>query len=156
MSFRIVALAPDPFVELGRRSDAELARRHAHRMVADESDSYPCRVSLRYAQAGEELLLLNFAHQDADSPYRARGPIFVRVGAPGLQLAPGEVPSLVRRALLSVRGYTRAGWIEFAAVTAGRAVEESIARAFARAGVDYLHLHFARPGCFLCRVDRVQ
>jgi hypothetical protein len=154
MSFQIVPLAPEPFVALSRLTEVELAHPHAHRMIADVPESYPCRVSLLYAEPGDELLLLNFEHQGADSPYRARGPIFVRAGQPSARPAPGQVPPLVRRALLSVRGYGPEGWIEFAEVIEGRDLEATIARAFKSPGVEYLHLHFARPGCYLCRVDR--
>jgi hypothetical protein len=154
MSFQIVALPAEPFGALANLDAAELAQLHVHRMSADEPDSYPCRVSLRYADPGDELLLLNHEHQSANSPYRARGPIFVRVGHSTASVAPGEVPSMLRKALLSVRGYGSEGWIEFADVCEGRDLEATIVRAFKSPGVDYLHLHFARPGCYICRVER--
>jgi hypothetical protein len=36
----------------------------------------------------------------------------------------------------------------------GQDVESLIRRLFADPGIAYLHIHFARPGCFACRVDR--
>jgi len=155
MSFQFVALPADLFGAVSQCDDAELARRQAHRIQADAPASYPCRVSLRHAETGDAMLLLNHEHQSANSPYRARGPIFVRVGKPTARLAAGEVPVMLRAALLSVRGYGEEGWIEFADVTDGRELEATIARAFKSPGVSYLHLHYARQGCYICRVDRV-
>jgi hypothetical protein len=40
-------------------------------------------------------------------------------------------------------------------VIEGRLLEELIGRFFANDAVTYLHLHFARPGCYAARVDRV-
>lgn len=154
MSFQIVALAAETFSELAQLDDANLARRHAHRLTADAPSSYPCRVSLRYAERGDPLVLLNYAHQTAESPYRASGPIFVRTAQPTARFERSEVPDMLRSALLSVRGYGAEGWIEFADVTEGRDLETTIARAFKIPGVDCLHPHYARHGCCLCRVER--
>ena len=154
MSFQIVPLAAEAIAPLASLDDAALAERHAHRLTADAPQSYPCRVSLRYAERGDALLLLNYAHQTAASPYRASGPIFVRTGKPTAQFERGEVPDMLRGALLSVRGYSAEGWIEFADVAEGHALEAKIARAFKSPGVDYLHLHYARHGCYVCRVNR--
>ena len=57
------------------------------------------------AEPGDELLLLPFEHQPANSPYRASGPIYVKVGASQRTLAPGEVPESVRRRQISLRAY---------------------------------------------------
>ncbi len=40
-------------------------------------------------------------------------------------------------------------------VVEGGEIEALIARFFARADVSYLHVHYARRGCYACRVDRV-
>jgi hypothetical protein len=156
VSFQFVPLAAESFSEIAQLDDAALVRRHAHRLTADAPSSYPCRVSLRYAERGDPLLLLNYAHQTAASPYRASGPIVVRTTQPTARFEPGEVPDMLRAALLSVRGYGPEGWIEFADVTEGRDLEATIARTFKSPGVDYLHLHFARHGCYVCRIDRTR
>lgn len=156
MSFQIVPLAAEAIAEFVQLDEAELAQHHAHRLTADAPSTYPCRVSLRYAERGDPLLLLNYAHQTAASPYRASGPIFVRITQPTAHFEPGETPDMLRSALLSVRGYGPEGWIEFADVTEGRELEATIARAFKSPGVDYLHLHHARQGCYVCRVDRTR
>jgi hypothetical protein len=64
MAFRIVGLDPAPFKPLFALSDAALAAIGALRVVADDP-RMPCRVSMAHAAPGEELLLLNHAHQPA-------------------------------------------------------------------------------------------
>jgi transcriptional regulator len=41
-----------------------------------------------------------------------------------------------------------------AEVVEGAEVEAMIERLFARQDVAYLHIHYARRGCYACRVDR--
>src|SRR5205085_4201541 len=77
MSFRVLGLSPEPFRPLFALSDAELLFMGARRVVADNV-LMPCRVSLEHARPGEELLLLHFEHQPANTPYRAGHAIYVR------------------------------------------------------------------------------
>ncbi len=156
MSFRIVGLAPEPFAPLFSLDDAALAARGARRRVADAKPGFPCRVSLEDAEPGEEVLLLRWEHHATDSPYRGAGPIYVRRNAGrAFRGAPGEVPDMLRRRLLSVRAYDAAGMMTAADVTEGRGIEETIAALFANPAAAYLHVHNAKPGCFACRVDRI-
>ncbi len=153
-SFQIVGIDPAPFEPLFALDDAQLRARGAERRIADEHPGFPCRVSLEDAQPGDELLLLSWQHQGADSPYRASGPIFVRRGARTARLAPGEVPPYVTRRLISVRGYDAAHLIVAAEVVEGSGAEAAIVAMFARADVAYIHLHNAKRGCFSCCVLR--
>ena len=77
MSFRITGLPAEQFQSLFAMSDAELAQRQARRVTAD-GPGYPCRVSLTDAAPGDELILLHYQHQDADTPFRASHAIYVR------------------------------------------------------------------------------
>ncbi len=156
MTFLFRGLAPQPFQSLFTEDDAALAARGILRAHADDDSSYPCRVSLMPARTGEELLLLSYEHQPAHSPYHASGPIFVRRDAAEAAFAPGVVPPLVAVRLLSVRAYDAADHIASAEVVEGSEVAPLIDAMFADAGVRYLHIHYARRGCFACRVDRVQ
>ena len=113
----------------------------------------PCRVSLTDAAPGERLILVNYEHQPAQSPYRSNGPIFVREAA----IEPyngAEVPPVVHTRLVSLRAYDAAGMMVDAEVVEGREVEPVLARLFAREDAAYIHVHNARRGCFSCRVDR--
>lgn len=153
-SFQIVGLPHSPFAALFELSDGALAARGAVRRVADTNPGYPCRVSLKDAEIGDELLLLPYEHHSADSPYRANGPIFVRRGATQRRLAPGELPPYVTRRLISVRAYDAAGMMVDASVQKGVELRPEIERLLANSKVACLQLHNAKPGCFSCQVDR--
>lgn len=154
MSFQIHPLPLETFTPLFTLDDEELRARGAKRYVADRRPGFPCRVSLVDAEPGERVILVPFPHQDADSPYRASGPIFVREAAHQSAFGVDDVPELLRLRVLSIRAYDADALMVDADVVDGRDVESLIQRLFAEPGVAYLHIHFARPGCFACRVDR--
>jgi len=154
MNFQIAPLSLKEFLPLFELSDAELAKRGARRMIADANPGFPCRVSLEDAEVGERVILLNYTHQPTDSPYRATGPIFVREKAAEARLDPGEIPAVVQRRTISVRGYDVEGMMKNAQVVEGRALAEMVDEFFADNRIAYLHLHNAGAGCYSCRVDR--
>ena len=153
MKFRFQGLSVAPFAPLFALSDAELVARGMRRMIADEKPGFPCRVSLEEAEPGERVLLTNFEHQPAHSPYRATGPIFVRENA-GAAYDGTDVPPVLRPRLLSLRAYDRDGMIVEADAVPGDDVEVALARLFARDDTVYIHIHYAKRGCYACRVDR--
>jgi hypothetical protein len=155
MTFRISALPPAPFAPLFELSDEALAARGGVRRVADKSPGFPCRVSLRDAEPGETMLLVNFEHQPARSPFRSTHAIYVRRGAVQAHPAPGEVPEMLGRRLLSVRAFDDAGMLLDADVVEGRELEPVVASLLGAREAAYLHVHLARPGCYAARVDRV-
>jgi len=156
MNFQVSALPRTLFEALFALDAAQLKERGARRYIADRKPGFPCRVSLADAEPGEVVLLVPFRHQPSDSPYRATGPIFVRESA--RQSSPGrnEVPEQLRRRLLSLRAYDDDGLMIDSEGADGREVEPAIDRLFANPNARYLHVHFASPGCYACRVDRAQ
>jgi len=154
-SFQVVPLSREQFENLiGAGSDV-LRTFGACRLVADAPSGYPCRVSLTDARVGETLLLLPFAHHDVDSPYRASGPIYVRENATTARPQVGEIPEMLRkRALLSVRAYNGEGWLIGCDVVPGADLDTAIQAFLADEEVDYVHLHNARPGCYLAKIVR--
>lgn len=154
MNYQLRGLDPalfEPFFDL---DDATLAERGMRRVRADQPVGYPCRISLEDAPVGEELLLLPFTHQGGTTPFRASGPIFVRRGQRAAARVVNELPVALTLRPLSVRAYDGADEMVDADVVDGREAAALIERYLARADVAYLHLHFARRGCFACRVDR--
>jgi hypothetical protein len=154
MSFRISGLPASQFAPLFPLSDEELAHHDAVRVVADQHPGFPCRVSLKDAEIGERLLLLNYEHLPVASPYRSRHAIYVRESATDARLAVDEVPEQLRIRLLSVRAFDARGMMKAADVTAGTTLETVIEQLFADPAVEYLHIHNAKPGCYAARVDR--
>ena len=154
MSFQIHALSPAPFAPLFAMSDDELRSRLATRITVDAKPGYPCRVSLADAEIGETVILVNFEHQPADSPYRASHAIFVREHAGQAFPAAGSVPEALASRLISVRAFDDKHFLVNADVVDGSRLSESIPAMFQDPEVAYLHLHHAKPGCFAARVTR--
>ena len=154
MTFQITALDPTPFAPLFPLSDAELAARGARRVVADSHPGFPCRVSLEDAAIGETLILANHAHLVGNTPYAATHTIYVREHAVRATPAPGEVPEVLRRRLLSVRAYDAAAMMVDAEVLEGEGLAPHLEALFACPDVAFVHLHNARPGCFAAAVTR--
>jgi hypothetical protein len=154
--FQLSGLPEQDFAPLFDLDDAQLATRFIQRVTADSDSGYPCRVSLADAAVGDELLLLPFEHLSAATPYRASGPIFVRRGVQKRTLAPGELPAYVTTRLISLRAYDASDRMIDAEVCQGSALAEAIPRHFDNNDIAYLHLHTAKRGCYLCRVDRIR
>jgi hypothetical protein len=104
MSFQIIALDHHLFTSFFEMSDAELADNMAVRRTATAKPGFPCRVSLADAEIGDELILVNYEHQNNASPYRAAHAIFVRKGVEQAQPSVGEVPELFCTRALSLQG----------------------------------------------------
>lgn len=156
MTFRITSLPLAPFQPLFALDDAALEAIGARRMVADAPHSAPCRVSLADAEPGEALILLNHRHlDDPSSPYRSEGPVFVREAAVEARPAPGVVPDMLSRRLLSVRAYDADWMMTDADVVEGADLIARLGQWFADARVARIHLHTARRGCFMAAAERV-
>ena len=158
MSYRIEGLAPAPFRALFSLDDAALAERHITRSIVTEAHSAPCRVSLADADEGDEVVLFSHTHLDVDSPYRAAGPIFVRRRAveetDDPRVLVGCVPDVLARRLLSVRGYDAKSRIHLSEVCDGKALGAQIETLFGIDEIAFLHVHYARNGCYAARVER--
>jgi hypothetical protein len=155
MPFRYIGLPRAQFEPMFAMSAAELGARGARRMIADEKPGFPCRVSLADAEPGEQLLLLSFAHQDAESPYKASGPIFVRENAREPYDSDRIPPVFEAGRLLSARAYDATGTMIDADVTQSNDLEALLSKLFASDETDYVHVHYARRGCFAARVERL-
>ncbi len=153
MNYTLHGLEPALFQPLFGLDEEALAARGMRWMDVDAPVGYPCRISLEDAPIGERVLLLPFEHQDGRSPYRASGPIFVRPGIRKSRRITGELPPYLTRRLLSVRAYDAAHLMVDADVVEGVSAAPLIERYLARDEVAYLHLHFAKRGCYACRVD---
>jgi hypothetical protein len=154
MDFRIQGLSPEPFTPLYGLSDDELANRNAKRYVAHTTPGFPDRIELRDAEPGERLILVNYVHQPAATPYQASHAIFVLEGADKSYDSVNQVPDVLRRRLLSIRAFDSAQWLIAADVCDGRALETTVQTLLARPEVAYLHAHYAKPGCYAARIER--
>lgn len=154
MNYMVSGVSPDSFRPFFDLPDEALAAKGISRCIA-EDDQYPCRVSLAHAAKGEELLLLSYEHQAANSPYRAKGPIFVRKVANAAAQISNQLPQPFLTRLLSVRAYDKDDAIIEAEVVDGNEAEALIIKLLAKQNVAYIHVHYARRGCYAGRIDRV-
>ncbi len=152
--FQVVALDPAPFRPLYGLDSRALAGHGAEAQRVDRSPGFPCRVSLADAALGETVLLLSHEHLAGATPYRARHAIFVRDGAERATPAVGEWPEVLARRLLSVRAFDARDRLVAADVTGGRQAPALVEWLLGQAAVRFLHVHNARHGCYLARVER--
>jgi hypothetical protein len=156
LPIRVESLGPAPFAAFFELPDADLLSLGMRRVLAphDPGIGYPCRISLEFARAGEELLLLNYRHLDMPStPYRAEGPIFIRRQA--FSYAATEAyPEIILQREMSVRAYDREGIMVEADLAAKGDLKALTETWLARPDVEHVDFHSARRGCFFCRIRR--
>ena len=154
VNFQFVALDKSEFVSFSDFTDEELSNFNARWVVADTTPGYPCRVSLQNAEIGERVLAISYCFQNADSPYRASGPIFVREIAETARPSINEIPKMLIDSLLSVRAYNSTNSLIASDVVEGTNLESVITSQLSDSSVDYLHVHYAKHGCFNSAVFR--
>jgi hypothetical protein len=155
MTFIISNLPAEDFAALSQMTETELEARNILQMCADTSFGYPCRVSLEDAKQGEIVYLLNYVHQDTQGPFRASHAIYIRENAKPANLTAGEIPIAMKNRILSVRGFDRDHLMVAAELVDGKELAPLIESFWKNKDVAYLHIHYAKPGCFAARVNRV-
>jgi len=154
MSFIVTGLPVETFQPPFGLSDDALAEHGALRVTADDG-RFPCRVMLEDAAAGQSLLLVNYQHQDALTPYRSNYAIYVSEAARETRrLGVGELPPVLRGRPIAVRAFDEAGMLVGAELALADDVAAAIGRRFSDPAAAYLHAHNAAYGCFAARIDR--
>jgi len=153
MTFRLRGLDAAPFQPLFTLDEAALKDRQAVRQTADAQPGFPCRISLTDAPVGADVILVNYEHQSADTPYRSRHAIYVREGEETYD-AIDQVPEQLRIRTLSLRAFDDRGFIRAADLVAGTALETAVERFLADPAVAYVQAHFAKFGCYAARIER--
>jgi hypothetical protein len=154
MSFQITALPADRFAPLFALSDEALVEHLAIRVTATSKPGFPCRVSLKDAEVGEELILVNHQHQGEASPYRATHAVYVRKDAEPARPPVNAVPEMLRGRMLSLRAFDAAGMIVGTDLADGEQLPAALEQLLAESSAAYVHIHFAKPGCYAARADR--
>jgi hypothetical protein len=109
---------------------------------------------MRDAEPGETVLLLNYIHQPADTPYRASHAIFICEGAIDTYDRVNEIPEVMQLRLLSLRAFGADHMLLDADVVMGSESPAIIERLFANPAVAYIHAHNAKQGCYSGRIER--
>ena len=155
MSFQVSPLPAEDFSALYGLSDDVLAGLGVIASTADAMPGFPCRVSLRDAEPGERVLLLNYEHQKAQTPFRASHAVYVIDGAKEAHPQIDEVPKQLASRLLSVRAFSTEHLMVNADVVEGEKASELFEKMLADRRTSYLQVHYARQGCYAARIDRV-
>lgn len=153
MTYRIKGLEPAPFAPLFELDDAQLAARGMTRMTVD-TPNFPCRISLRDCEIGDEVILLNHVSHDGDNPYRASHAIFVSRSAREPAEYADSVPPALDRRILSLRAFDEQGMMVDAALAQPGEADPAIRRLLANPAATHIDAHNAIRGCFAARIDR--
>lgn len=154
MTYKISGLDPAQFAHLIALSEEELARHGATRMIADARPSFPCRIQLDDAKAGESLLLVNHVSHEGNNPYRASHAIFVSESASEAAVYEDEIPPALARRILSLRAFDANGMMTDAALAQPGEADAAIRVLLANDAVDHIDAHNATRGCFAARIER--
>ncbi|MGI9552827.1 MAG: DUF1203 domain-containing protein [Aurantibacter sp.] len=153
-NFKITALEANEFKNLFELSTSELSAVCGVRILVDQKPGFPCRVSLEDAEVGEEVVLFPYEHHKLESPYQAKGPIFVRKNAKTADLQVNEVPKMLEHRLLSLRVYDQEGMMIDARTLEGKYLQKEVVAVFEDDQAKYIHVHNASPGCYNCQIER--
>ena len=134
---------------------ADEARRSPGAVPAAAGDGpYPVRCCLRDADDAADVVLASVMPFRGESPYAARSPVYVHAErCTGHAEEPGAVPEMLRGRLLSVRAYDGSHMLTGTEVLQGTDLEAAIDRLLGQDPGAYIHVHFAGPGCFACRIE---
>lgn len=149
MDFRISALSISHFSHLFGQDSKVLADQGVQRRIVDSSFGFPCRISLRDAEIGETVLLMNYEHLPILTPYQSAHAIFVRENARQAVPDINEIPKMLLNRLLSVRAFDKSSMMVDADVICGEQLKTSIERMLVKKPAEFLHIHNARTGCYL-------
>ncbi len=154
MNYRIARLSQDPFRRLFGLTDEALAAQSVKRYMPLAAEGYPDRISLSDAPVGQSVLLVNYVHQPADTPYRASHAIFVREDDQEPFDAVNQIPPMLLSRVISLRGFGEDHMLVDADLAAGNELEAPIRRLLANPDTAYVHAHFAKQGCYAARIER--
>ena len=154
VTFRLTGLDAAIFAPYFRMSDGELAARGARRCIVDARPGFPDRIELRDLELGETAILLNYEHQSAPTPYRASHAIYVGERSTQAFDAVGVVPESLRTRPLSLRAFDAAHMLRDAVLVDGLDAAAALEKLLEQADTAYVHVHYARPGCYAARADR--
>ena len=153
MTYRIKGLEPAPFAPLFELDDAGLKARGITRMTVD-NPNFPCRVSLRDCDIGDEVILLNHVSHNGSNPYRASHAIFVSRSATEPAEFVDAVPPALDRRILSLRAFEANGMMIDAALAQPGEADPAIRRLLANPSAAHIDAHNATRGCFAARIQR--
>lgn len=155
MGFIFKALNDEEFSQYYGLTDEALKQQGIISYKVESQPGYPCRVSLKEAEVGKRILLLNYQHLNVDSPYRSSHAIFVEDGAVSRDADKNTIPQSISLRQVSIRAFNELGMMIDADCVEGKQIKPCIENMLNNSTTDYLHIHTAKRGCYLARVERI-
>jgi hypothetical protein len=155
-AFRCVAI-PTETAERFRRTGRDDRGLPLHRRVVD-GPGFPCRHCLQLGEAGEVMLLGSYDLPHPQGAYWTPSPIFLHErDCARFDAANTIAPTVLANGSVSVRSYDAEEMClyDLSAVSEGKEVAPLLQRALADPRSRYINIHTARPGCLLCRVEKL-
>lgn len=156
MTYRIRGLERGQFDRFFAMGEEELIVHNARRVEAEADRGYPCRVSLRDADAGESLLLVHHVNHDVATPYRNAFAIYVREGSAETAEYVDTCPPVFDGRPIALRCYDAAGDLRNAGLAAPGEADAAIRRLLEEPDTAYIDAHNAAYGCFAARIERYE
>jgi hypothetical protein len=154
MTYRIAGLNSSDHAPLFAMSDAELAAINARRVTATGDRGFPCRVSLRDADEGDQLILFHHVSHDVATPYRSAYAVYVREVADEAAVYVDETPPVFEGRPIALRGFDADGNLRNAALALPGQADARIRELFDSEEIAYIHAHNAAHGCFSAAIER--
>ena len=151
-TFRIVPLSTE-VAERARRAVEAGAADHAV-VIADSPTGYPCRHCLRFAKAGERMILFPYAAIPAGHAYSESGPIFVHAEACERYSATREYPHELRNGR-AFRAYNARYDMIDAKPVNGAEPEMVIETLLQDPQTAFVDARSADRGCYTFRIERI-
>jgi hypothetical protein len=127
-------------------------------MTADSDRGYFCRHCLVQPRRGQDVLLGSYNIAQPKGHYWQPSPIFVHDNSCPRYESESELPPDVRAIqLVNVRPYDEKDRMlyDLNDTVTGDRIETLLDRCFADERTRFANIHTGRPGCFLCRVERL-
>jgi hypothetical protein len=150
-TFRIVPLSTE-VAERARRAAEAGAANHAV-VTADSPTGYPCRHCLRFAKAGERLILFPHESIPACHPYSETGPIFVHAEPCERYRATHEYPDDLRGGR-AFRAYNARYDMIDAEVANGSEPEAIVEKLLQNPETAFVDARSVTRGCYTFRIQR--
>lgn len=158
MKFRYIAM-PTGVAAQFRSSGADDFGNRVKSMIAAADTGYLCRHCLAQAGKGCEVLLASYNIERPKRHYWQPSPIFIHAEGCERFARDNEIPpALSAIQLVNARPYDRDDMMlyDLNDTVTGDRLGPLLERCLADERTAYVNVHTGRPGCFLCRVERLR
>lgn len=157
MQFRCIAM-PTGIAAQFRHAGADDFGNRVKVMTAASDTGYFCRHCLAQAGKGREVMLGSYNVEQPRAHYWQASPIFIHAESCSRFERDNEIPPAIRAIhLVNARPYDGNDMMlyDLNDTVTGDRLEPLLQRCLADERTAYVNVHTGRPGCFLCRVERL-